>query len=200
MEMRRIILAAVLALAAISPALAQTQRIAGTIERLTEDGMIVEPSGGGDKFEVVLADKLTVFDVSKAALTDIKPGAFIGVGATPRPDGSQRAIQVTLLAESQRGLNEGHRPWDRAPNGTMTNGTVDETVASVDGPVVTVKYKGGEKKIVVPSDATILGYSPGDRSELKPGVQVAIAGAKKRSDGRFDADRVNVGHGDVIPR
>ena len=197
--MRKTIAAAALAFVAFAPALAQTQRIAGTIERVTEDGMIVQPVAG-DKIDVVLADKLTVFDVSKATLSDIKPGAFIGVGATPRPDGSQRAIQVTVLAESQRGLNEGHLTWDRAPNGTMTNGTVDETVASVDGPVVTVRYKGGEKKIVVPADATILAYSVGTRSELKPGVHVAIAGAKKRSDGKFEADRVNVGHGDVVPR
>ena len=199
--MRKIVLAsAVVSLVTIAPALAQTQRIAGTIERMTEGGMIVRPNGGGDDFNVVLADKLTIFDVSKAALIDIKPGAFIGVGATPRPDGSQRAIQVTLLAESQRGVNEGHRPWDRAPNGTMTNGTVDGTVASAEGPVLTVRYKGGEKKIVVPADATILGYSPGDKSELKPGVHIAIAGAKKRGDGKFEADRINIGHGGVVPR
>jgi hypothetical protein len=197
--MKKTVLAAALALLTLTPVLAQTQRIAGTIERMTESGMIVRPAAGGDNFDIVLADRLAVFDVSKAKLSDIKPGAFIGVGATPRPDGSQRAIQVTLLNESQRS-SEGHRPWDRAPNGTMTNGTVDETVASVDGPVLTVKYKGGEKKIVVPADATILGYSVGDRSELKPGVRVAISGAKKRSDGKFEADRVNVGHGDVVPR
>jgi len=200
MEMRKTIVAAALALVAFTPAFAQTQRIAGTIDRMTEDGMIVQPIAGGDKYEIVLADKVTVFDVSKAKLTDIKPGAFIGVGATPRPDGSQRAIQITMFTESQRGLGEGHRPWDRAPNGTMTNGTVGQTVASVDGPVLTVKYKGGEKKIVVPADATILGYSSGDKSELKPGVRVAISGAKKRSDGKFEAGRVNVGRGDVVPR
>jgi hypothetical protein len=163
-EMRKTILAAALAFVTLSSALAQTQRLAGTIERITQDGVIVKPIAGGDNFDIMLAEKLTVFGVSKAQLSDIKPGVFMGVGATPRPDGSQRAIQVTMFTESQRGLGEGHRPWDRAPNGTMTNGTVNETVASVDGPVLTVKYKGGEKKIVVSSDATILGYSPGDRS------------------------------------
>lgn len=166
---------------------------------MTQGGVVLHLASG-DSVEVVLADKLAVFDVSKATLSDIKLGAFIGVGATQRPDGSQRAIQVTVLAESQRGQGEGHRLWDRAPNGTMTNGTVDETVASVDGPMVTVKYKGGEKKIVVPADATILAYSVGDKSELRPGAHVAIAGAKKRPDGRFDADRVSVGRGDIVPR
>src|SRR5690242_11592152 len=102
--MRNAILAAALAFMMFTPALAQTQRIAGTIERVTEDGVVVRPIAGGDNFDVVLADKLTVFGVSEAKLADIKPGAFIGVGATPRPDGSQRAVQVTMFTESQRGL------------------------------------------------------------------------------------------------
>ena len=37
----------------------------------------------------------------------------------------------------------------------MTNGTVDTTVTSVEGRTMTVKYKDGEKKIVVTPDATI---------------------------------------------
>ena len=83
--------------------------------------------------KINLTADATVFGVTEATIADIKPGAYIGVGATPQPDGSQRAIQVTVLAESQRGLSEGHRPWDARPNSTMTNGTVDQTVASVDG-------------------------------------------------------------------
>ena len=122
------------------------------------------------------------------------------VGAMPQPDGSQRAIQVTILAESQRGLGEGHRPWDARPNGTMTNGTVDERVTSVDGPVLTVKYRDGEKKIVVPADATILAYSVSDLSELKPGAHVALLRVTKKLNGSLEADRVNVGRGGVIPR
>jgi hypothetical protein len=141
-----------------------------------------------------------VYGVSKGAMDDLKPNAFIGVGATPQADGSQRAMQITVFAESQRGLGEGFRPWDRAPNGTMTNGTVGTRVASVDGPMLTVTYKGGEQRIVVPPDAVILAYAVGDRSELKPGAHVAIIGAKPRADGSLDASRVNVGRGDIVPR
>jgi len=118
----------------------------------------------------------------------------------PQADGSQRALQVTILAESQRGLSEGHRPWDARPNSTMTNGTVDQTVASVDGQVVMVKYKDGEKKIVVPPDAIIRAYVPGDKSELKPGARIAIVRAIKKTDGALEADRVNVGRGEVVPQ
>ena len=55
-----------------------------------------------------------MFGVSKATLAEVKPGAFIGVGAMPQPDGSQRAIQVTVFAEIQRGLGEGHPAVGRA--------------------------------------------------------------------------------------
>jgi hypothetical protein len=104
-----------------------------------------------------------------------------------------------IFAESQRGLGEGHYPWSAHPNDTMTNGAVDQTVTSVDGPVLMVKYKGGEQKIVVPPDAVIRAYVVGDKSELKPGAQIAIVRAMKKPDGSFEANRVNVGRDGVVP-
>jgi hypothetical protein len=135
---------------------------------------------------------------SKGSLADIKKGDYIGVGATPQADGSQKAIRVNIFAEPQRGVGEGFRPWDR-PNTTMTNATVDTTVASVDGQVVMLKYKDGEKKIVVGPDAQIIANVVGDKSELKPGANIAIAAATKKPDGTFEAARVNVGRGDFVP-
>ena len=99
--------------------------------------------------KVNVTDNVAVFGVVKATIADIKPGAFVGVGAMPQPDGSQKAIRVMIFAESQRGTGEGHRPWAQ-PGSTMTNATVDTTVSSVDGQVLMVKYKDGEKKIVIP--------------------------------------------------
>ncbi|MCX7296420.1 MAG: hypothetical protein NTU64_05955, partial [Hyphomicrobiales bacterium] len=99
-------------------------RIAGVIERVDEAVVLIRPYEGGGTFEVELTKNAAVFGVSKGTLADLKPGAFIGVGAMPQPDGSQRAIQVTVFAESQRGTGEGFRPWDRMPNSTMTNATV----------------------------------------------------------------------------
>ena len=187
-----------------APALAQpfapeTMRITGTIEAADADSITVRALEGGGTHRVFLAKDARVFGVSSTTLAEVKPGAFIGVGATPNPDGSQRAIRVTVFAESQRGLGEGFRPWDRAPKGTMTNATVAETVAGVDGQMVTVKYKDGEKRIVIPPGARLLAYAVGARSELKVGAEVAILRAKRKLDGTWEADRVNVGRGGVIP-
>ena len=176
-----------------------TMRVTGTIEAADANSITVRALEGGGTNKVTLTPDAKVFVVSTTTLAEVKPGAFIGVGATPNADGSQRAIRVTVFAESQRGLGEGFRPWDRAPHGTMTNATVAETVKGVDGQVLTVKYKGGDKRIVVPPDARILAYSVGDRSELKVGAHVAILRAKRKLDGSWEADRVNVGRGSVIP-
>jgi hypothetical protein len=173
-------------------------RVTGTVENFDGHVLAVKSEKLGE-VKVNLTANATVFGVVEGTIADIKPGAYIGVGAMPQPDGSQRAIQVTVLAESQRGLNEGHRPWDARPNSTMTNGTVDQTVASVDGRVVIVRYKDGEKKIVVPPDARILAYQAGDKGELKPGAHIAIVRAIKKPDGSLETDRVNVGRGEVVP-
>jgi hypothetical protein len=177
----------------------QTLRVTGVVESFDGRVLAIRSDKLGE-VKVSLAANATVFGVAEAKLADVKPGSYIGVGAMPQPDGSQRAIQVTILAESQRGLSEGHRPWDVRPNSTMTNGTVDQTVASVDGQVVMVRYKDGEKKIVVPPDAIIRAYVVGDKSELKPGAHITIVRARKKSDGALEADRVNVGRGEVVPQ
>ena len=177
----------------------QSMRVAGTVESFDGRVLAIKSAKSGD-VKVNLTVDAAVFGVSKATIADVKQGAFIGVGAMPQPDGSQRAIQVTVFAEVQRGQGEGHRPWDARPNSTMTNGAVEQTVAGVDGQVVMVKYKDGEKKIVVPPDAVILAYVVGSKDELKPGAHVAIIRALKKPDESLEANRVNVGRGDVVPQ
>lgn len=202
MRMTRMLIAAAFAVSfAVSSVWAQQQtvRVRGTIERVDGPTLVVKARDGGE-VKVNLTDNAAVYGVVKASLADVKPGAFIGVGAMPQADGSQRAIQVTIFAEVQRGTGEGHRPWDRQPNSTMTNATVDTTVAGVDGQVLTVKYRDGEKKIVVPPEATILRYEVGSRSELKPGANIAILNAVKKPDGILEAARVNVGRDGVVPQ
>jgi hypothetical protein len=176
----------------------QPQRVRGTIESVDGAALVINPGEGAD-ITVKLADNIQVFAVVPATLADVKIGDFIGVGAMPQPDGSQKAIQVMIFAETQRGLGEGFRPWDR-PGSTMTNGTVDTTVTGVDGQVLTVKYKDGAQKIVVGTDATIRAYIVGDKSELKPAAHVAITRADKMPDGSLQAGRINVGREGVVPQ
>ena len=201
-RMTRLVLAYVTLVAAlaISSAFAQQQqtvRIRGPIEAVDGPTLTVKAGEAGD-VKVKLTDNAAVYGVIKGSLADVKPGAYIGVGATPQADGSQRAIQVMIFAEQQRGTGEGHRPWDR-PNSTMTNATVDTTVAGVDGQVIMVKYKDGEKKIIVGPDAVIRAYVVGGRAELKPGAHITIVAATKKPDGTFEAARVNVGRDGIVP-
>jgi Domain of unknown function (DUF5666) len=190
-------LAAALAIASAFAQQQQTVRIRGPIEAVDGPTLTVKAGEPGD-VKVKLTDNAAVYGVVKGSLADVKPGAYIGVGATPQADGSQRAIQVMIFAEQQRGTGEGHRPWDR-PNSTMTNATVDTTVAGVDGQVIMVKYKDGEKKIIVGPDAVIRAYVVGGRDELKPGAHINIVAAAKKPDGTFEAARVNVGRDGIVP-
>ncbi len=188
-------LAAAIGASPVLGQLEQTIRVVGTIERIDGANLVVKTSQS-EKVVSVSPDT-TVFALVKATLADVKPGAFIGVGATPQPDESQRAIRVVIFPESMRGLGEGHRPWDR-PGTTMTNATVDTSVTGIEGQVLTVKYKGGEKKIVIGSESAILTYVAAEKSELRPGASVTVNGVV-RSGGAVEARRVIVGRGGVIP-
>ena len=194
-----IALAAALATASALAQAPQTVRLRGTIEKV-DGNTVMAKSDKGDELKINLADKTTVVDVLKASMADIKDGAFIGSGAMPQPDGSQKAIEVHIFPEAMRGTGEGFRPWDGAPNSTMTNGTVGAAVTSVNGPVVTVKYKDGEKSIVVGPDVPIVKFEIGDMSAVKPGVAFTVVAAAKQPDGSFNINRINVGVGGVVPR
>ena len=189
-------LAAFFALSSAFGQQAQTQRVIGTVQSVDGPTLAVKTRDG--EVKVNLTDKLTVFGVTKATLADVKPGSFIGVGAMPQPDGSQKAIRVMIFADVQRGTGEGHRPWVQ-PGSTMTNATVDTTVGSVDGQVVMVKYKDGEKKVIIPPNLPIQAYVVGERSELKPGAAISIVNALKKPDGTLEASRVNVGRDGIVP-
>ena len=188
----------VLATLVLAPVSAQqTVRVSGTVEKLEGDTLMVKAPDGAS-LKITLKSNVEVVGVVKASIADIKAGSYIGSGAMPQADGTQKAIEVHIFAESQRGTGDGHRPWTQ-PGSTMTNGAVGDAVAGVDGPVVTVKYKGGEKKIVVGPDTPIVRYEAGDKSELKPGAKIRITNAVKKLDGTFEAGRISVGRGDIKP-
>src|SRR5258705_6406400 len=177
----------------------QTVRLRGTIEKVDGSTLTVKARDGA-QLTLTLTGNAQVVSVVKASLADIKEGSFIGSGAMPQADGSQKALEVHIFAESQRGTGEGHRPWDGAPNSTMTNGTAGTAVTGVDGPTITVKYRDGEKKIVVGPDVPIVRYEIGSLSELKPGAAVTVPAATKKPDGTFETARVNVGRDGVVPQ
>ena len=163
----------------------QPVRVRGTIEAV--DGpMLTIKTREGSEVKAKLGDKTMIVAVVKATYADIKQGSFIGVTGIPQADGSQRCLEIHIFPEALRGAGEGHRPWDLEPKSTMTNATVDQMVTAKDGNTITLKYKDGEKKIVVGPDCPIVTYKPGDKDELKPGAKVFIAAATKGN--RWHAD------------
>jgi len=173
-------------------------RVRGTIERVA-DGTYFVKSRDGSELKLKLAANGGVSALVPAKLADIKQGLYIGVAALPQADGSQKALEISIFPESLRGLAEGFRPWDLQPKSTMTNANVEAIVASTDGQVLTLKYKDGEKRIVVPDGIPIVAFAAGDVSDLKPGAQIFVGSAKRLEDGTLEAARVNVGKGIAPP-
>ena len=175
----------------------ETRRVRATIEKVDGSVLYVKTRDGED-LRITLADKPTFVAIVPATLADLKPGTFVGSGAKPGPDGSLVAIEVHIFPEAMRGTGEGHRPMEGPPQATMTNANVDTSVAAVDGQVLTLKYKDGEKKVFVADNTPVVTFVPSDKSELKPGAKV-IAFIKQLPDGSFEANRVSVGRDGLTP-
>jgi hypothetical protein len=172
-------------------------RVRGTIEAVDGDVLAVK-SRSGEDFKLHMAGDMRVVGITKISLSDIKVGSFIGTTTVPGPDGSQNAVEVHVFPEDMRGTGEGSRPFDLRPNSTMTNATVAESVAGNDGHTLLVKYKDGEKKVLVSPDTPVVTYVPAEKSELKAGARV-IAFFKKLPDGSFEANRISVGLNGLTP-
>jgi hypothetical protein len=156
-------------------------------------GVLTVKARDGSEMKLKLADNAPVNEVVKASLGDVKPGAYVAVTGMPQPDGSQKALAVYLFPEAQRGIGEGYRPWDFAPNSTMTNATVDSQIKGVDGETLTVKYKDGEQKVLVTPATEITVASRKSAADLKPGQKVTVFAAKKLPDGTLEAPNIYFG-------
>lgn len=200
-----------LALAAALPlALAQapapaspTLRLRATIEKVDATSLTVKERSG----EVITLVRPAAMDVSEVyplALADIKPGSYIGTAAMPQADGSQLALEVVVFPEAARGTGEGHRPWDLRPESTMTNATVADLAAAPSsvpgGQKLTLRYKDGEKTVIVPPNAPVVSFKPGKADEnmlLVPGAKVMITAQEQA--GKPAALRVIVGRNGFAP-
>jgi hypothetical protein len=173
----------------------QPGRIRGQIEK-TDGTMLLVKLRDGGTLNVKIADATRVSALVKASLTDIKTDSYIGIAGMPQPDGSIKAFSVHIFLPAQRGVvPDRHGPWDAKPGSTMTNAYVASMVTAKDGGTLTVKYKDGEKKIVVTPETAIAAAAPGDKSELKSGTQIIIFGWEKQPDGSVLAKSLYVGRG-----
>lgn len=187
------------ALMAAVPAQAQdapSTRVRGAITAIDGDVMKVR-SRGGEDMEVNLTKDTLVRGVTLGQVSEIKPGSYIGSAAVPLPDGTLKALEIHVFPPELAGTGDGHRAFDLGKDSTMTNGSVGDLVTS-NGRTITVNYKGGQKKIVVPDDVPIVNLVPGDRTLLKPGVKIILQ-AQKAADGKFSALSISAGENGVTP-
>jgi hypothetical protein len=172
----------------------QMVRVRATLEDVSVP-LLTAKSRDGAEMKIKLADNAPVNEVVPVSLADIKDNSYIAVTAMPQPDGTQKAVAILIFPEAMRGVAEGFRPWDLEPNSTMTNATVAEQVKSTDGQTITVKYKDGDKKVLVTPATIIVTYKKAAASDLKAGQKIFVAAAKKLDDGTLEAP--NVAYGDV---
>jgi hypothetical protein len=190
------LLVASCAIACAQPA--PTVRVKGTIEKAEGNVLTLKTADGAAK--LTLVGNAQVVAVVKASMADIKENTFLGSAAMPQPDGTQKALEVHIFPEAMRGTGEGHRPYAPVKGSTMTNGAAaGATVTSVEGSAIKVKYKDGEKLIVVPANTPIVRYEIGSAADLKPGVHFTVLAATKKPDGTLETARINVGRDGIAP-
>ncbi len=178
-------------------------RLRGTIEKV-EPGSFTLRERSGELITLVRPADMAVSEVLPLKLTDIKAGSYIGTAAMPQSDGTQLALEVLVFPEAARGTGEGHFPWDLQPESTMTNATVADLVAAPvtvpGGQKMTLKYKGGEKTVIVPAGAPVVTFKPGKEDEaalVVPGARVLVTAQLK--DGKPTALRMTVGRNGFAP-
>lgn len=171
-------------------------RTRGVITAIDGDTVTVKTRFGGS-VALKLSDKTGFVGATKTTLAEVKPGRFIGTAAIPGPHGTLTADEITIFPEAMRGAGEGHYGWDLGKSSSMTNGTIG-TVTASDKFSMTVTYKGGEKKLMVPDDVPVVDLEAGDRALLKTGAHLVAFGPKD-ADGSVTAMRLIVGEGDTVP-
>ena len=189
---------ALICIATPASAADDTVRIRGTIESV-EGPVYVVKNRDGAELKLTVTDNPLFVAISPSTMADIKPGMFVGSAGMMQADGTQKAIEVHIFPESMRGTGEGHYDWDLKPQSKMTNANVEQTVAGVDGQLLSVKYKDGEKKLLVTPETVVVTYVPGNKDDLKPGTKIFVAAAKKQPDGTLQTPRITYGRDGAGP-
>lgn len=204
-------LAATLLTLGVATGFAQTQqqvRLRGSIDEVAGDKLTYVIRDGAT-INVLMTPDTRITAVSGTTLSDIKPGSYVGTAAVPDKDGMLRALEVHIFNEAQRGVGEGHRPFDLAPESTMTNATVGMDVAPTAQVaqstaendarrILTLNYPGGQQKVIVPDDAPIVRLEPGARDLIAAGAKANVTGYKA-PDGSVTATSISIGTNGLTP-
>jgi hypothetical protein len=171
-------------------------RLRGKVDAVSADAIQLTLRNGA-RAEAKLSANVRFVWLTVAQPSEIKEGSYVGTAAVPQPDGTLKALEVQVFPPSMRGVGEGSRDWDLVDGSSMTNGTVGNLVAA-NGRTITITYKGGEKRVVVPDDVPVVTYEPTDRTALTVGANVLINGTRA-ADGTVTAVSVSVGKNGLVP-
>lgn len=171
-------------------------RLRATVESYVAPNLVIKERSG-KIISLTVPDETGVVEVIPTDITSIQPGSFIGTAAMPRADGKLEALEVVVFPEAARGTGEGHYLWDLKPESTMTNATVTDLVRSPKGRTLTLRYKDGEKTVVVPEGVPVVTFKPGDRSLIVPGAKVFIVADV--NENQFTVRRLLIGRNGLMP-
>jgi len=178
-------------------AIAEPMNVRGAIVSSSDQTLKVK-TREGETVDIALAEGAMVSGVARAAITDIKPGDYVGIASLPMNDGGSGALEVLIFPPALKGASEGSFGWDLKPQSTMTNATVADAVKGVDGRTVTVTYHGKEKKITIPEGTPVVTLAPATKADLKSGAVVFVP-VEKSTDDSLTAKQVVVGTNGVVP-
>jgi hypothetical protein len=171
-------------------------RLRGTVQDFADPNLVILERSG-KVITVVVPDETGIVEVIPTDIALVQPGTFIGTATVPRADGKLVSLEVVVFPEFARGAGEGHFPWDLEPESTMTNATVAELARSSDGRILRLRYKDGDKTVIVPDGVPVVTLRPGNRLMIVPGAKL-FAVAEQRGD-QYIAMRLLVGRNRLQP-
>ena len=179
---------------ACSAAFGQNVNVRGTITAFDGKTLSVKTRDGRD-VQVDVPEKAGVAATKPFGIADLKPGMTLGVTTVKRADGQLVAIDVhPIPPRAPLGLS----PHDLQPGATMTNAALEGSVQSSAGREITLNYKTGTVKVLVPEGTPMSQAAPAQRSDLQPG-QVVYVAARTGEGGKLTALRIQVGKNGVNP-
>jgi hypothetical protein len=193
---RYLVLLLVLACGAAAAQVNPPVRLRGTVESYTGPKLVIRERSG-NVVTLTLPEETGIAEVIPTDITSIQPGSFIGTAALPRADGKLESLEIVVFPEAARGTGEGHYPWDLKPDSSMTNATVADLARSSDGRTLKLRYKDGEKTVVVPDGIPVVTLRAGDRSLIVPGAKVFVVA--EPNDDQFTVRRLLIGRNGFQP-
>jgi hypothetical protein len=193
---RYLVLLLVLACGAAAAQVNPPVRLRGTVESYAGPNLVIRERSG-NVVTLTLPEETGIAEVIPTDITSIQPGSFIGTATLPRADGKLESLEVVVFPEAARGTGEGHYPWDLKPDSSMTNATVADLARSSDGRTLKLRYKDGEKTVIVPDGVPVVTLRAGDRSLIVPGAKVFVVA--EPNDDQFTVRRLLIGRNGFQP-